>query len=196
MLAYPGQRWYHLCKIRQLGKSGSSHSFILKEFTVSALLDKIESVAQEVLVPLQIEVVDVERLTESGRKVLRIYIDKEGGVTLNDCQEASRAVDPALDREFGEEPSWDSLQVSSPGIDRALKKPRDFERFRGHMVEVSLFAPIDNAKKHRGTLAERNDKELVIGKEGNEMRMPVDKVSKVRLWIDWSKTGHKSTGHK
>lgn len=157
---------------------------------MSALLDKIEAIAEKELEPIGIEVVDVERLNESGRKVLRIYIDKLGGVTLSDCQEASRRIDPVLDREFGEDPSWDSLQMSSPGIDRVLKKPRDFERFSGEAVEVSLFAPIDGAKKHTGTLTERTDAELVIEKEGDTLRFPNDKVAKVKLWIDWSKAGH------
>ena len=158
---------------------------------MSALLEKIEAIAEDVLAPAGIEVVDVERITESGRKVLRIYIDKPGGVTLSDCQEASRLVDPALDQEFGEEPSWDSLQMSSPGIDRVLKKSGDFERFTGEMVEVSLFAPIDNAKKHRGKLIERNEEELVIDKEGDTLRLPNDKIAKVKLWIDWSAAGRK-----
>lgn len=156
---------------------------------MSAILEKVETIAREALSPMGIEVVDVEWLNESGRKVLRIYIDKPGGVTLNDCQEASRAVDPALDREFGEEPTWDSLQMSSPGVDRVLKKPQDFERFRGQMVEVHLFAPVDNAKKHRGLLIERTDQALAIDKEGEELRIPADKIAKVKLWIDWSKTG-------
>ena len=67
---------------------------------MSALLDRIEAIAEKELEPAGIEVVDVERLTESGRKVLRVYIDKPGGVTLTDCQEASRLIDPALDREI------------------------------------------------------------------------------------------------
>lgn len=157
---------------------------------MSAVLDQIEAIAEKELEPIGIEVVDVERLNESGRKVLRIYIDKPGGVTMGDCQEASRLIDPVLDREFGEEPPWDSLQVSSPGIDRVLKKPRDFERFAGETVEISLFAPIEGAKKHRGVLAGRTDTELVIEKEGDTIRFPNDKVAKVKLWIDWSKTGH------
>jgi ribosome maturation factor RimP len=152
---------------------------------MSALLDKIEAIAEDALTSVGIEVVDVERLTESGRKVLRIYIDKPGGVTLSDCQEASRLIDPVLDKEFGAEPAWDSLQMSSPGIDRVLKKPRDFERFAGEMVEVSLFAPIDDAKKHRGALIERTEEETIIEKEGGAIRFPNDKVAKVKLWIDW-----------
>jgi len=154
---------------------------------MSALLDQIEAIAEKELEPIGIEVVDVERINESGRKVLRIYIDKPGGVTLSDCQEASRRIDPALDREFGSEPSWDSLQLSSPGIDRVLKKPRDFERFSGEAVEISLFAPIEGAKKHRGTLIERTDDEIAIEKEGDTLRFPNDKIAKVKLWIDWSK---------
>jgi len=154
---------------------------------MSAVLDRIEDLAEKELEPLGIEVVDVERLTESGRKVLRVYIDKPGGVTMGDCQEASRRIDPILDREFGTEPPWDSLQVSSPGIDRVLKKPRDFERFMGETVEASLYAPIEGAKKHKGVLTERTDTELVIEKEGETLRFPNDKVAKVKLWIDWSK---------
>lgn len=156
---------------------------------MSTALDKIEALAEAALEPLGIEVVDVERLTESGRKVLRIYIDKPGGVTLKDCQEASNIVDPILDREFGTEPSWDSLQISSPGIDRVLKKPRDFQRFSGEMVEVSLFSPFEGAKKHRGTLRERTERELVIEKDGIVLSIPSDQVAKVKLWIDWSKAG-------
>lgn len=110
-----------------------------------------EKVAQE-----GIDLVDVEYLKEDSLWFLRFYIDKKGGVTLDDCQTVSLLVDPLLDEleENGSVkiPHAYHLEVSSPGLNRALKRPQDFVRYMGEMIEVSLYKALEGKKKYVGAL--------------------------------------------
>ena len=94
---------------------------------------------------------DLEYLKEGGNNVLRLYIDKEGGVDLNDCERVSRAAETLLD-ERDPIPGSYVLEVSSPGVERRLRKESHYESYLGSRVEVRLFAPQNGKKKYRGTL--------------------------------------------
>ena len=103
------------------------------------------------------ELVDVALDKEPAGKYLRIYLDKETGITLDDCETYHRAIQPQL-----EDYDYDFLEVSSPGVDRPLKTQRDFERNQGQEVEVRLYKPEDGRKVYQGSLAGLIDGRVVI----------------------------------
>ena len=108
---------------------------------------------EELVLPItdanNLELVDVEYVKEGGEFFLRIYIDKDGGVSLNECELVTRALNPILDEK---DPIKDNyyLEVSSPGLDRPLKKEKDFVKYQGRDVEIKLYKPINGSKMHEG----------------------------------------------
>jgi ribosome maturation factor RimP len=136
------------------------------------------------------ELVEVEWLRVGGRWTLRVFIDKQGGVSIDDCQVASRTVEPMLDVEDFIEPAYD-LEVSSPGLDRPLRKPQDFDRFAGQRACVKAFAPLaDTAagqppRKHwTGSLRGYREGAVEIDVDGIVHRVPLDRIAKAHLEYD------------
>ena len=115
---------------------------------------------------------------------LRLYIDKQGGITLDDCQLVSEALNDLLDEADVIKGKY-LFEVSSPGLDRPLKTDRDFERYQGEDVEVHLYAPADG-KIFTGKLKGRENGEIVILENGSELRFPVKDVSLVKRTIIWN----------
>jgi len=136
------------------------------------------------------EIIEVEWLREGGGWVLRLYIDREGGVGIDDCQAVSRTVEPILDVADFIEPAY-SLEVSSPGLDRPLRRPKDFERFAGQRVKVRAFGPIESAagrpprKQWSGTLKGIQDGQVEVEVDGQPHRIPLEKVAKAHLEYDF-----------
>lgn len=118
------------------------------------------------------ELVDVELAREGASRYLRVYIDKPDGITLNDCEAYHRALIPIVERV-----DYDFLEVCSPGLDRPLKKQRDFDRHAGETVEVSLYKPVNGRRKFEGALAGLVDGEIVLGTQEGEMRFPLSGVA-------------------
>ena len=149
------------------------------------MANKIESQVEELMNELlkgsEFELVDVEYILERGCWYLRIFMDKQGGVDLDDCQIMSEKIGDILDEKLPLEESY-ILEVSSPGIDRVLKKDRDFVREIGKVVDVTLYAPIDGKKNFTGIL-EGRDKNFLKLKEFEPF--PREKVAQVRLHIDF-----------
>lgn len=114
--------------------------------------EEYEQRAEQLLMPViqanDFELVDVEYVKEAGTRYLRAYIDKEGGITIDDCELVSRAFGERLDAEDFIEESY-VLEVSSPGLGRPLKKEKDFARSIGKDVEVKLFKPLSKEKRKR-----------------------------------------------
>ena len=127
-----------------------------------------------------VELVDVEYVKERDY-YLRVYIDKAGGIDIDDCQRLSERLEEILDRE-DVIPDAYILEVSSPGLDRVLRKERDFVREHGHVVDVTLYAPFEGKKQWIGTLA-GYDGEMLTLDDG--IRIPMKQVSQVRLHIDF-----------
>ena len=127
-----------------------------------------------------IELVDVEYVKERDW-YLRVFIDREGGIEIDDCQTLSERLEEELDKRDIIPDSY-ILEVSSPGLDRVLKKDRDFQREMGKTVDVSLYAPMDGKKLLVGTLTAYGDGKITLD-ESQEIAM--DKVSQVRLHIDF-----------
>lgn len=145
----------------------------------------VEGLAAPLVAELGLELVDVEFVKEGGRWFLRLFIDKEGGVTLDDCQAVSTRVGAKLDEvDPIAQPFF--FEVSSPGIERPLKKDRDFARFRGRQVEVSTYAPVDGSKRFVGELLGLDAGvvrlRLTQGpRAGEELAIERDRVAKARL---------------
>ena len=115
---------------------------------------------------MNLELVDVCLDKEGAGKYLRIYIDKPEGLSLDDCEAYHRAIQPQL-----EQYDYDFLEVSSPGVDRPLKKDKDFDRAIGSDVEVHLFKQMDGSKLIQGVLADYTRTEIVLDVNGEEKRI-------------------------
>lgn len=111
---------------------------------------QIEAACEELVLPIieerGLELVDVEYVKEGANYYLRVYADKEGGITIDDCVDVSRALNPELDKYEKEFKDPYILEVSSPGLLRPLRKDKDFERNLGKMLEIKLFKPFDNSR--------------------------------------------------
>ena len=123
---------------------------------------------------------DVEYVKEAGEWFLRVYIDKEGGVSIDDCEAVSRPLSDALDQADPIEGSY-TFEVSSAGAERELKRPSDFERFLGAEVEVRHYQPIDGAKAHTGKLLSYADGAVTIELGGRQVSYSKPQVAQVRL---------------
>lgn len=139
----------------------------------------VEEIVEGLLAGSNLELVAVDYLREKDW-YLRVFIDKEGGIEIDDCQDLSRRLEEVLDAKDLIKGSY-ILEVSSPGLDRELKKPRDFQREQGKSVDVSLFAPIDGEKVITGELKAYDGQAVTVG----EHTIPMDKIAKVNLHIDF-----------
>lgn len=140
---------------------------------------EVEKIVEELLENTALELVAVDYVKERDW-YLRVFIDKEGGVDLDDCQDLSRKLEELLDAQDIIKTSY-ILEVSSPGLDRELKKPRDFQREMGKDIDVSLFAPLDGKKVVTGPLSAYDGETINVG----DMAISMDKVAKVNLHIDF-----------
>jgi ribosome maturation factor RimP len=136
------------------------------------------------------DLVEVEWQREGGAWVLRLYIDKPGGIGVDDCQAASRLVETILDVDDFIEPAY-SLEVSSPGLERPMRKPEDFKRFAGQRAKIKAFGPIESAtglpprKQWTGTLCGFASGTVEIVVDGKVHRVPVDRIAKAHLEYDF-----------
>ncbi len=144
--------------------------------------EAVEAIVQEIVQDSDLEVVDVEYVKERDW-YLRIYLDKEGGIEIDDCQRISEALEQILDEKDLLKDAY-ILEVSSPGLDRVLKKARDFEREQGKDVEVTFYAPVDGKKTWVGTLTGYDREKNAIVLDG-EKELLLEKTAQVRLHIDF-----------
>lgn len=143
--------------------------------------ERVEEIVQDLLpVQPELELVDVEYVRERDW-YLRVYIDKEGGIDIEDCRMLSERLEEILDREDFIADAY-ILEVSSPGLDRVLRKARDFEREHGKRVDVALYAPLDGKKNLTGELTGYDGNVLILD---DDVRIPMEQVSQVRLHIDF-----------
>lgn len=148
-----------------------------------------EQKTEELLLPIveeyRFELVDVEYVKEGSNWYLRAYIDKPGGITVDDCEVVSRRLSDLLDeKDFIEEAYI--LEVSSPGLGRPLKKDKDFARSIGEEVEIRTYKAIDHEKEFTGVLKSFDKDTIVIELEDNEiMNFARDNIALVRLAFDF-----------
>ena len=147
---------------------------------MSKVETQVESIMTEILQDTAFELVDVEYVKERDW-YLRVFVDKAGGIDLDDCQNISEQLSARLDAADIIGGAY-ILEVSSPGIDRILKKDKDFVREVGKVVDVTLYAPLDGKKLFVGELEGRDEKFLRLK---DVAPLPRDKVALVRLHIDF-----------
>lgn len=145
--------------------------------------DVVTGMAQPVADALGLELVDVEYMKEGASWFLRVFIDKPEGITHSDCQAVSERLGKILDEKDPIPQSY-ILEVSSPGIERPLKKPEDYVRFRGRKVRASMFSPIDGKKEFVGQLEGLADGKVLINVDNKQVALPLGLVAKVRLEAD------------
>ncbi|MCC3864875.1 ribosome maturation factor RimP [Terrisporobacter petrolearius] len=144
---------------------------------------EIEQIVLPITEANDLELVDVEYVKEGGEFFLRVYIDKEDGVSLNECELVTRALNPILDEK---DPIKDNyyLEVSSPGLDRPLKKDKDFVKYQGRDVEIKLYKSIDGSKLHEGELVGlTEDKNIKVIIDNKEVEFNKKDVALIRLAI-------------
>lgn len=147
--------------------------------------EKTEALLMPMMEEHQFELVDVEFVKEAGTWYLRAYIDKPGGITIDDCEVISRALSDQLDAKNFIEESY-ILEVSSPGLGRPLKKEKDFIRSQGESVEVKLFRALDGQKEFTGILKEWDKETVTLEFEGGT-RLSIDRadIALIRLAFDF-----------
>jgi len=148
------------------------------------LESQIESLLTAPVNELGFELADVEYAIEDGNNVLTLYIDREGGVSIDDCETVHRAVDPLIDEIDPIEEAY-YLSVSSLGLDRPLRKPKDYARNRGNVITVGLYAPIDGKKQVRGTLLDSDDTGCVLEVEGKTIELTYKKIASAKPYIEF-----------
>lgn len=130
-----------------------------------------------------VEVVDVEFVKEGPNWYLRVYIDKEGGVTIDDCEEVSRVLDKKLEETDPITQAY-FLEVSSPGLDRPLKKAEDFVKHQGDVVDIKLYRPKEGSKEFQGTLQGLKDSVISIVDEGGKtLEFEQKDIASIRLAV-------------
>ena len=152
----------------------------------TAVTEKIQQIAERVGTSAGLEIVDVQLLGGGGSRLLRIFIDKPEGVSHADCEFISQKVGTILDVEDVVPGSRYTLEVSSPGVERKLTKPREFERFVGQKVKVVLRQPVENQRHWVGAL--KSFAEGIITLEpspGRSVQFPLDQVEKANLKFEW-----------
>ena len=150
---------------------------------MSRLTDRIAELAGPVVEAAGCRLWDVEYVREAGTWYLRVYIDRDGGVSIDDCEKISRTLDPILDRE---DPIPDSyvFEVGSAGADRELKRPRDFDVFLGHEVEVRLYRPLEGSKRFVGMLSGYDDGAVsILLPDRKTQRFEKNQIAQVRLAV-------------
>ena len=141
---------------------------------------RTEGLLLPILADLNFELVDVEFVKEAGNWYLRAYIDKPGGITIDDCEKVSRTLSDVLDREdFIEEAYY--LEVSSPGLTRPLKKAKDYDRNIGRPVDIKLFRAVEGCKEFTAILASYTDDTVCVTLEdGKELTIAKKNISLIR----------------
>jgi len=130
------------------------------------------------------ELVDVTFRREHGGKVLRVLIDREGGVDLEAISSVSERVSRRLDVEDFD-PGPYSLEVSSPGLERPLRRPADFAKRIGEKVRVKTYEPVDGGRTHIGTIASADDEQVTVATDAEERRLPYEIIASARTVFEW-----------
>lgn len=149
--------------------------------------ERIRALAQPVAESLGLELVDAAFVSDSGRKVLRVYIDKPEGVTLDDCADMSREFSTVLDVN-DPIPQRYSLEVSSPGLDRPLKKEADFARFAGRKTRIRTKEAIDGRRNFNAVIDSVDGASVhVTDFDGKKFVLTISNIDKARLEVDLGK---------
>lgn len=147
---------------------------------IANIIRVVEEIALPITRELAYELVDVEFVKEEGEWYLRVYIDNEEGIDLDDCASVSRILSDKIDQLDPIDYSY-YLEVSSPGLDRPLKKDKDFEIFKGSKVRIKLFKPLEGKKVYEGVLIGLEGDNISIDINGEKIQIKKSLASSVRL---------------
>ena len=149
---------------------------------MSRLTDQVAALALPIVEEEGCTLWDVEYVKEAGSWYLRVFIDREGGVSIEDCERISRRLDPILD-EADPIPESYIFEVGSAGADRELKRPGDYEQFMGSEVELKLYRPVKGSKRYVGELSGYEDGAVTIVQNGEALRFEKSQIAQVRLYV-------------
>jgi ribosome maturation factor RimP len=146
---------------------------------------EIEKITKTLIEDMGFELFEIEFAARKGKHLLRIFIDKDDGVSLDDCEKVSREVSTILDVE-DIIPSSYVLEVSSPGLDRPLRNPQDFKRFRGNMARIVTREPVENQTFFQGIISNADDNtvELILEKN-RSITIPYNIITRSRLEVEF-----------
>jgi ribosome maturation factor RimP len=147
------------------------------------IVDRVRSMADPIILNEGMELVDVEYRRESKGWVLRLTLDKEGGVTLDDCTRISQEVGRSLEVEDFIQTAY-TLEVSSPGLTRPLKTEKDFMKYRHRLIKVKTVDPIENRRQFKGRLLGVSENRIEIEGDGGIFQIPLSNVAKANLEVD------------
>mgnify|MGYP001136027827 CR=1 FL=1 len=151
-------------------------------------MSKITDVVTELVLPITEEVGvslwDVEYVRTGSENYLRILIDNENGVSIDQCEAVSKALDPLLDDVDIINDSF-ILEVASAGIERSLKKPEHFLKYEGSLIEVKLYAAVDGSKRYVGILSSFNDDSISLETDRETLTIPLEKIARANLKYNW-----------
>ena len=148
------------------------------------ITEQVRAFSEPVVESLGCRLWDVEYVREGGEWFLRLYIDKDGGVNINDCEAISRAIDPILDREDPIETAY-RFEVCSAGLERPLKRPSDFEAFLGAKVLVKLYRPVNGVREYPCVLRGYDNGDVTVDYAGETLTFSKSQVALVRLRVDF-----------
>lgn len=150
---------------------------------MASIEEKVESLIKEKVQELGYELYDVQFAKEGKDYFLRVFIDKEDGIDLNDCEKVSNEINPLLDeKDFIKEMYF--LEVSSPGIERVLRKDEHLKDAIGKEIEVKLFKPIEKQKEFVGILEDYNEEKIILGLE-EKLEIERKNISLMKLKFNW-----------
>jgi ribosome maturation factor RimP len=145
----------------------------------------VEGLVRPVVEAAGLELWGVSFQKERGRMVLRVTVDRDGGVDLDTISETSERLSRRLDLEGFSEDRRYSLEVSSPGLERPLREPRHFARSVGQRVKVTTVVPVEGRKVHEGALVSADAEAIVVAADGGELRVPYADIASARTVFEW-----------
>ena len=145
---------------------------------------RVLEISDKLAAEMNFFVVDVEFKKEGQDKILRAYIDKDGGVDLDDCEKFSRALEIIWDDEDFIEEAY-NLEVSSPGLDRQLKKEREFLHYIGRMVDVKLYKEQEGLKEFSGILKNYEEKIVSLEVDGKDIKINLKDAAYIKLYFEF-----------
>lgn len=152
--------------------------------SVNNIETKVENLLKDVIQNLGYELYDVIYAKEAKDFYLRIIIDKETGIDLNDCEKVNDAINDILDEADYIKDQY-FLEVSSPGVERVLRKPKHFQSQIGNEILVKLFKPLEKQKEFTGILKSYSEEELVLTQDDKEVKIEVKNIALARTIFDW-----------
>ncbi len=149
-----------------------------------SLIQEVSKTIEPILRSQGLELIDVEYNREAQGWVLRIYLDREGGITVEDCAEASRELGAILEvRDLI--PNRYVLEVSSPGVTRPLKRPEDFNKYQNRSVKIKLFMPLEGRRNFKGKLLGLKEDKVSVESERRIYEIPIQNIAKANLELDF-----------